>query len=80
MKFIVLSSEIKDLVKNVRIEIGRSWGSIFHEFTIALEGLGLSLSVPLASCLEAGFREDFEEGPDGKPLLPEVVIPGSGAY
>ena len=43
---------------------------MFHDFGVDLEGLGLSLSIPLASCLEGGFREDFEEGPDGKQVLP----------
>jgi hypothetical protein len=56
MKFIVLSSEIKDWVKNVRIEIGRSGGSIFHKFRVALEGLGLPLDVVVTSCPEVGFE------------------------
>ena len=70
MKFVVLSTQIKDWLKNVKPRIGKSSAFIFHDFGVGLEGLGLSLSVPLASCLEGGFREDFEEGPDGKPVLP----------
>ena len=48
--------------------IGRFGGSIFHEFRVALEGLGLPLNVIVASCLEVGFREDFEEDPELRPL------------
>ena len=70
MKFGVLSTKIKDWLKNVEPRIGRSGASIFHDFGIDLEGLGLSLSIPLASCLKGVFREDFEEGLDGKQVLP----------
>ena len=55
MKFVVLSTKIKDLLKNAKPKIGQSLAFIFHDFGVGLEGLGLSLGVPVASCLEAGF-------------------------
>ena len=53
MKFVVLSTKIKDRLKNVKLRIAESLASVFHDFGIGLEGLGLSMGVPVASCLEA---------------------------
>ena len=55
MKFVVLSTKIKDWLRNVKPRIGKSLAFIFHDFDVGLEGLGLSLGVPVASCLEVGF-------------------------
>ena len=68
MKFVVLSTKIKDRLKNVKLRIGKSSAFIFHDFGVGLEGLGLCLGLPVASCLEAGFLEDSEEGPGGKQV------------
>ena len=55
IKFVVLSTKIKDRLKNVKPRIGKSLAFIFHDFGVGLEGLGLSLGVSVASCLEVGF-------------------------
>ena len=68
MKFVVLLTKIKDWLKNAKPRIGKSRAFIFHDFWVGLESLGLSLGVPVASCLEVGFWEDSEEGLGGKQV------------
>ena len=55
MKFVVLSTKIKDRLKNIKPMIGKSSTFIFYDFEVCLEGLGRSLGVSVASCLEVGF-------------------------
>ena len=54
-KTIVLSSKIKVCLKSMRSRIRRSPGSFFHEFGVALGGLGGLLGILGASFLEVGF-------------------------
>ena len=45
MKIVVLSFKNEDRQKDIRDQIQRSPGSIFHEFVIVLEALGVILDV-----------------------------------
>ena len=58
MKIVVLSFKIEDRQKDIRNEIQRSPGSIFHEFVVVLGAMAVILDVFGSSVLEVKFQGD----------------------
>ena len=56
MKIVVLSFKIEDRQKDIRNQIQRSPGSIFHEFEIVWEALAVILDVLGPLVLELDFQ------------------------